>query len=307
LNLQARIDFTRLNTKMLSMLIAAAATRATAGRHVGLAVAGALFWSLAWFACSVLRSHLHKNPDPSGGIRRTSNAVAAVTLFVFLIRLADDSILPALLILAAGAAAALVIMAEKRSHLWLLTGASLAMVFSAAAESRSALFGVCLVWYTLATLDLVAADYAAEREVGLAFTRLDDVPDNAGGFTFAAITLCIALPLYLFLSKPAAPALGHMEAKTGRHYSEPQRFVFDEHGSSQPPSRTADAGIDIQRVHHDRADGNQIVMFVKSSARVYLRGGLYDHFEDSRWTRTAATPTRKYLSQGFLQRPRPRR
>lgn len=334
MNLQTRIDFTRLDAKILSMLIASAAARATVGRYVGLAVAGALFWSLVWFACSVLRSYLRKRTNPSGDIRRTSNAIAAVTLFLFLIRLVVDSFLPAMLTLQAGAVAALIIMAEKRSHLWLITGASLAMVFFAAAESRSALFGICLVWYTLAALDLVTADYAAEREAGLVCTRLENVPVNAGGYTFAAITLCVALPLYLLVPKPAALALGHMEANTGHDYPELQRSDRDERGSSQPQSQGGgqstggsadgrrdenkdaapenghgdsyrDAGFDIQRVHRDRALGNQIVMFVKSSARVYLRGALYDHFEGSRWTRTAATPSRKYLSQGLYSAPGP--
>ena len=337
MNLQAHIDFARLDTKILSMLIAAAASRATAGYHPGVAVAGALFWSLIWFACFTLRSHLRKKTNPSDAIRKTSNAVAAATLFLFLTRLADDSILPALLTLLAGAVAALLIRAEKRSHLWLITGASLATVFSAAAESRLALFAICLVWYTFAALDLVTADYAAEREVGVACTRLDNVPENGGGFTFAALTLCIALPLYLLLPKPPALAFGHREAKTSNDYSEPQRFNLNEqHGPSQPQSRTdgrsadgsaagrpdenknpppydnresgyGDAGIDIRRVHRDRTLGNRIVMFVKSSAPIYLRGALYDHFEDSRWTRTAATRSREDLSQGYYNVPGPDR
>jgi transglutaminase-like putative cysteine protease len=331
MNLQARIDFMRLDAKILSMLIASAAACATAGRHVFLAVAGALFWSLVWFACFVLRSHLRKKSNPSGDIRKTSNAVAAVTLFLFVMRLAADSVLPAMLTLQVGAVAALIITAEKRSHLWLIVGASLATVIFAAAETRSALFGVCLVWYMFAALDLVTVDYATEREAGLACTRIENVSMNAGGVTFAAITLCIALPLYLFVPKPAALAFRHMEAKTEQDYPEPQRSEprslatqsqaegqstdgttnerRDENKHTPPDNGPddgyRDAGIDIQRVHRDRALANQIVLFVKSSARVYLRGALYDHFDNSRWTRTAPTHSSQYLSQGVYDAPGP--
>jgi transglutaminase-like putative cysteine protease len=320
MKLDAPIAYSRFDTKVLSMLVASAAARATAERNAGIAIAGLLFWGLVWLACSVLRARLRRQEDSSHAVRLVANTVAGLGLLLFVLSLLEGSLLPALLVLLACAEAALILLAEKRSHLWLMVGGALAMVFFAAAESRSALFVVCLVWFTLAALDLLAADHAAERESGLACVRSESEP-TGGGLTFAAVTLSLTLPLYLFIPKPVPMAIGQMVSSTARDYSDTQAFDDGVSGPSadrgdlneqRPKARAADdpprhaagrredSSPDLRQSQFDRGRGNQIVMFVKSSSAVYLRGSLYDRFEDGRWRRTAGAPIRRELDQrGF--------
>ncbi len=137
-------------------------------------------------------------------------------------------------------------------------------------------------------------------------------------------TLAVALPLYLFMPQPQALLLGGMQASTAHDYSEPNESgqPVDAHpGDNDAPLRTAlrglaadpsagandAAGAATPAVYADsfpingggKGLGNGVVMYVRSTQPVYLRGKLFNRFEHDRWFRDRGQPESRELQQGY--------
>lgn len=304
------LDWRRYGAAVLHLLIAAAATRFSAERDAFAAVGGLLFWCLVFGVCSVLRV---RRPAGAASAEHSGNLAAGFGLLGFLFKLSTAGLLPALAFLLMASQAALLLLAERRQQLWLLLAASLAAVLFAAAESRSALFLPCAAWYALAALSLLYRDRAEELATRAQGQLVEPPAPGHGAAVFAAFSLLLALPLYLWLPKPPALALGGMTAQSAHDYAE--HGERDPHGGEAQAAagdrEAAPAGedgedaaeeLDIQAPRRERALANDILMFVDSSAPVNLRGALLDRFEHNRWRRSPMTAQRHELQRGYYER-----
>ena len=332
MNFDLPVPMQRYGNRPLWLLIAAAAARYSAERDAAGGMAGFLFWALVFAVCWNLRDGLRKGKNPLKKVEQAGNAMAAFGLLLFLLKLMQggDIVLAVLALLFAGQAA-LLLIAEKRLHIWLLLGAALAAVLFAASASRSALFLPCAAWFTFAALGLLTADYALERSLRTAAQPVEEGAAQrfrfgSGTSVFALLTLALGLPLYLFMPRPDALMLGGMQAVSGQDYSDysERGEPLDVHPEDpqgklrsrlrvQSPGASADSGatpVDVpQAVYQDSfpidapdsPSGNGIVMYVQSTEPVYLRGKLYDRFEDNRWFRDQGTPQRRDLERGYYE------
>lgn len=321
--LDQRLDWPRYGGAVLGLLIAAAAARFSAERDGLAALGGWLFWCLVFLLCWLLRPTLHRGGD-SKLPERAGNLVAGLSLFGFLFKLAVSGLLPALAFLLLAGQAALLLLAEKRQHLWLLLAAALAAVLFAAAESRSPLFLPCAAWFAFAALGLVSVDRAQLQEQRALAQPSAARGRSAGGALFAALSLLLALPLYLFLPKPEGLELGGMSAQSAHDYgrSDVRGDAYASDGlqgdggeamaagggegggaEGQPQALSPD-DLDIrQPPRPQRALANDILMFVDSSQPLNLRSNLLDHFDKDRWSRQSATAARRPLQRGYYEVP----
>jgi len=341
--LDASVDLSCYGARPLWLLVAATAARYSAERDIAGGIAGFLFWSLLFLACWILRPGLRKGKDAAKKVEQAGNAVAIVGLLLFFLNLIAGGIEPAVLAVLFAGQAALVLIAEKRIHLWLMLGAALAAVLFAASTSRSPLFLPCAAWFTFAALGVLTADHAVECSQRLAMQPLETPAAGTlgqhfgrGGRIFAVLTLLLALPLYLFLPKPGALLIGGMQAASAQDYrdyndkgtpldvhpQDPQSKLKSGlpvplggggpdssmtrgspvYGDSFPLESRTGGGSGSGR---DGSDDNGILMYVQSSHPVYLRGKLYDRFENNRWWRDPGTPQRRELQRGYYEEELP--
>jgi transglutaminase-like putative cysteine protease len=324
MNVHQRIDMSRLGRRLWWVMLAGCAARFAAERSVDQAVSGFLFWAIVFTVCWMMRTGLQRNPDAPALAKQIGNGIAVAGMFLFLLRLSSDGILPALLAFLFAIQAAVFVVAEKRLHVWLIVSAAFAGLLFAAAESRSPLFLVCAAWFTFAALGLLALDYRGERECMTALKPLDKPDTSAGGLLYGTAALLLAIPLYLFVPKPAGLSMGSMQAKTAIDYGEQvEKYPISRDGgsrspeaaastgeasSAQPSSDTAQPGqgqyadsFSISEVDRQSGGANVIVLYVKSSQSVYLRGRLYDRFERDRWLRDEHESRRRGLKRGFYE------
>lgn len=325
MNLDQPVDLRRYGLRPLWLLIAAAATRFCAERDAAVGLAGFMFWILVFLGCWNLRPVLRQGTDGAKRVEQAGNAVAGFGLLLFLLRLTQSDIATAVLVLLFAGQAALVIVAEKRLHVWLLLGAALAAVLFAASASRSALFLPCAAWFTFAALGLLTADHALDRSrhaVAAPTEAAGPAAPGSGAALFAVAALALALPLYLFMPRPGALLLGGMQATSGNDYrdysdgGEPLD-VHPEDPKSRLKSRlrvplpnaagsgaAESSGLYGDSFPIDSAEGkpgNNILMYVRSTRQVYLRGKVYDRFEGNRWFRDGGKPLPRELDRGYYR------
>jgi len=312
--LDRRLDWARYGPALLQLLIAGAAARFSAERAPLAALGGFVFWLLLFLACGLLRTRRRGE----GLSPQTENLVAGLALLGFLFKLSTDGLVPALAFLLLASQAALLLLAERRQHLWLLLAAALAAVLFAAAESRSALFLPCAAWFAFAALGLLSRD-RAEELAAMAQAQLHRPPSTAaGGGAFAALSLLLALPLYLWLPKPAALELGGLSAQSAHDYRavggdgggdaqagelEATGGGGDGRAQGTGPAAAPDESLELEGVQRSRALANDILMFVDSSAPVNLRAALLDRFEQDRWLRSGPAAQRRELQRGYYELP----
>lgn len=324
MNIHQPIDMSRLGRRVWWVMLAGCAARFAAERSVEQAVSGFLFWAIVFTVCWMMRIGLHRKPDAPALAKKIGNGIAVAGMFLFLLRLSSDGILPALLAFLFAIQAAVFVVAEKRLHVWLILSAAFAGLLFAAAESRSPVFLVCAAWFTFAALGLLALDYGGERECMTTLKPLDKPDTATGGLFYGTAALLLAIPLYLFVPKPAGLSLGSMQAKTAFDYGEqPEKYPLSHDGASRSPEPAAPTGeasnappgadtaqpgqgqytdsFSISEVDRPSGGANVIVLYVKSSQSVYLRGRLYDRFERDRWLRDEHESRRRGLRRGFYE------
>jgi transglutaminase-like putative cysteine protease len=330
------IDFQRYGSRVAMLLAATTATRYTAESDAAQAFGGFVFWSFAFFICWRLRDALRTNRIANTTPQKAGEVVAMLGMLLFLVTLLSDGILPALITVLFALLAATIVIAERRAHVLLLLGASLAPVLFAASQSRSALFVPCAAWFTLAMLSLLTFDIAMARRQSAAATPIDERRTGHGAAVVAFIVLAFALPLYLYVPQPPALALGGRSAQSANDYSDPEyrpdakssrhsnsadkRGGADapaadrkpepdatdpahtgDHANGEPAGQRDKDSFGISDVARSSALGERIVMYVKTSHPLYLRGKLYDHFEGDRWSRSDESVTRFTLDSGYLR------
>ena len=324
------VDFQQYGSRIAMLLAATAATRYTAESDAAHALGGFVFWLIAFFACWKLRGALRAKRLPNIAPQKAGEAVAMLGVLLFLVTLIDDGIVSALVALLFALLAATLVIAERRAHVLLLLGASLAPVLFAASQSRSSLFVPCAAWFTLAVLSMLIFDIGSARRRIAAATLVNVRKAGHGGAVVALMVLGLALPLYLYVPQPAPLSLGGRSAQTAHDYSDPEQHPgadssrrskktgphddghdsvktdAGENGRVSPEGKSfsgkhGEEGFSISQIERDSALGNGIVMYVKTSQPLYLRGKLYDRFEGDHWFRTGDTPTRANLDSGYLK------
>lgn len=309
MRLDATLPVGRYDSRLLHLLVATAAVRATTDGSGQADPAGWLLWLVIFGFCALLRAAHQRLPEGDARAETLQNLVAGAGLLGFLLTLNRDGLTPALAVLLMAGIAALFVMARRRQHLWLLVAAALAAVLFAAAESRSALFLPAAAWFSLAALGLLGFDHAESRRSASLGVMEADQGTGHGGALFAATALLLALPVYLFVPKPAALGWGGLPARSALDYS----AEASEDGLSGtapdadreealPPDE--DPGLDLEAPERPGGEGlaNDIVMFVGSNEPVYLRGRLYETYGDDRWRARTVTPQRRTLDRGAYAR-----
>jgi len=233
------------------------------------------------------------------------------------------------------------LIAARRAHLLLLVGTCLTQVLMAAAQSRSGWFAPCAAFFTLAVLTLFVFDLGATLRGTAATIPIGARGRGRGGMPVTLLVLAVALPLYLYVPQPPALYLGGRSATSAHDYSDPRgppgadpaqhgsdrahepRAGVDRapstddagdagapddagNGNGDGTSRTSRSGtskdeLSVSGVQRDAATANVIVMYVKTSHPLYLRGHLLDRFVGDRWQRTGAAPLRTTLRDGYLR------
>jgi len=337
MRLDTPLEFQPYGSRIALLLGATLLTRGTAALDAVDAFGAALLWSGAWFACWKLRAPLRARRWPTLTPQWVGEAVAALGMLMFLATLFSDGILPALGALLCSLTGAVLVIAARRAHLLLLVATCLTQVLMVAAESRSALFVPCAAAFTLAVLTLFAFDLGVTLQQQAATTLLGPRRRAHGGALVGLLVLLLALPLYLYVPQPPALYLGGRSATTTHDYSDPRgapsedastsgarrarddaaephadadhtttasRSARGEHGGTEArPNRSA-AGADelsVSDVKRDPMLANVIVMYVKTSQPLYLRGKLLDRFVGDRWQRSGDAPTSTTLRAGYLQ------
>ena len=333
------VDFGPYARAFAALLIATVLTRSAAAAEPAEALAGAAFWGVFFYACWHVRLPLRARRWPTITPQWGGEAVAALGMLLFVATLLRDGILPALATLLCALTGAALVIAERRAHLLLIVATCLTQVLMVAAESRSALFVPCAAAFTLAVLTLFAFDIGATQRLLAAATPLQARKRGHGGALVALLTMLLALPLYLYVPQPPALYLGGRSATTAQDYSDPrgppsrtppgsrapQRPDATSAGGAAPDATAATdepgdgAGrqardgsgegqhaaaahddLPVTGVQRDAALANVIVMYVKTSQPVYLRGNLLDRFDGERWQRTGEAPQRESLRAGYL-------
>jgi transglutaminase-like putative cysteine protease len=331
MNITAAIHFPDYAAKVWWVMVAGCAARFSAERSGGDAAASFAFWAVMFAVCWILRSSLSRTPNSLPKLEKAGNAVAVVGMVLFLFQLTAGGIMPALLTLLIATQAAMFVVAAKRLHILLIIAAAFGNVLFAAAESRSALFLLCAAWFTLAVLAVLAFDVRATRATEAVAKPATALRSSSGSGAFAAVVLLIAIPLYLFLPKPDGLMLGGLKAQSAhdyRDYGEGDPRESGRNGSSsdediapqQSPNPSSDLSestsvesadepaesesdnFDVSKVQRDRAIANNIVMYVKSSQPVNLRGKIYDRFSNNRWYRDQHDVERHELVSGNWER-----
>lgn len=308
------------------VMLSGCAARFSAERSAPLAFSGLAFWTLVFAGCWLLRGVLERRNDSSASMHRAGNALAALGMLLFVFTLNSQGLIPALLSFLFAIQAAIFIVAHKRLHLWLIIAAAFAGVMFAAAESRSGIFLACAAWFMFASLGLLAFDERCSREQQALLRPVAPVARTSATFQYVALVLVITLPIYLLIPKPAGLLLGGMQASSAHDYREDEQPLqrpvrdlpesrtssslgaepFDPLTDEAPPPAQPQSGSygdsfsnsDVQR---DSGLGNGIVLFVKSSHNVYLRGQLYERFEANRWHREFHPSTEHTLTRGQLE------
>lgn len=326
MNIHAPLDARAYPSRLWWVMVAGCATRFTAERSTQDAWLGFVVWTAIFAACWFARARF---VEASAKRRQQAgNVVAVAGLALFLLELNRGGLVPGLLVFLFAIESAVFITATKRLHAWLILGAALGGVLFAAAESRSSIFLICAVWFTFAALGLLALDHRHDREQSMLLTPLRAANRRTGGVQFAAIVLLCTLPIYLFVPKPQGMMFGGLQATGAHDYrkesglsdSLSQESVEDE---SLPPSmderrdetpREADTPSPARPQEGDYGDNfsiddvqrsgrlaNTIVMYVKSSRPINVRGLLYDRFENHRWHRDAHPFQDHELERGNLE------
>jgi hypothetical protein len=331
MNVQAPLDNRAYDSRMWWVMVAGCAARFSAERSAMQAWSGFLLWIVIFAACWFVRARLSDSAR-SHRSQQAGNVVAIVGLLLFLLELNSEGLVPALLVFLFAIQGAVFIAATKRLHAWLIVGAALGGVLFAAAESRSSSFLVCAVWFTFAALGLLALDHRHDRERAMVLQPAGVASKRTGGVLFATIALLCTLPLYLFVPKPPGMLLGGMQATAAHDYRSnsddadsdrqsrsdgdddvPQQ---DDRSEGQPDesSRTRESSeparpqegdygdnFSIDDVQRSGSLANTVVMYVKSSRPINLRGPVYDRFASNRWHRDPQTFDDYTLERGNLE------
>lgn len=329
------IDFERYGSRVAMLLAATAATRYTAETDAVMAIGGFAIWMIAFFICWQVRGAVRAKRVANASPQKAGEAIALIGILLFLVTLIGDGILAALIVLLFALLAAIVVIAERRVHVLLLVGASLAPVLFAASQSRSAWFVPCAAWFTLAALSLLTFDIGNARGSLAAASFVDTRRPGHGAAVIALIVLGLALPVYLYVPQPPALSLGGRSAQSIHDYSDPHDHAAQKSshraGATAKPGAADDAPADasdspagadparasketrapaqpadqdslgISQITRNAALGDGIVMYVKTSQPLYLRGKLYDRFDNDRWSRTDQSVTRAALDSGYLR------
>jgi len=328
MRLDAPFAFSAAGRRIAALLLVTVIARYSAARDLAAAFAGGVFWCAVFAACWQLRRHLQRRAHATFTPQWTSEAVAALGMLLFVATLLSDGLLPALATLLCGLIAAILIAAERRAHLLLLGGMCLALVLFAATLSRSGWFVPCAMAFTLTLLNLFAFDVAAERREHAVAQALASRRSGHGVGVVAALTVLLALPLYLYVPQPAALYLGGRSAHSDADYSAPDAAqsprdvpgarrdadanargdgasrmttpaTRTDDGARHAPSTTDD--LDIQTVQRNAGLANVVVMYVRANLPLYLRGKTFDRFENDRWSRSTETPASANLVAGYLR------
>ncbi len=311
MNVHAPLTSDRYPRLLWWVMLSGCAARFTAERSTPEALSGFLFWTTIFALCWILRASLRRTDKSSASIEKAGNVVALLGMLLFLFRLNSDGLIPALLAFLFAIQAATFVIAEKRLHAWLILAAAFAGLMFAAAESRSGFFLLCAVWFRFAMLTLLAFDQRTERVRKTLLRPIGVEHRSSPAFTYAALVLAFAVPIYLLVPKPAGLLLGGMQAQTAhdyrddanREYSPSPMDLLDGTEGDERPAQSVNPTVDEtltdaepesgfygesfsnSDIERDGKSANGIVLYVKSSKNVYLRGKVYDRFESNRWQR----------------------
>jgi len=333
------VDFAPYASRIAMLLLATVMARATMEADPGAALTGAIIWGVALVACWKIRAPLRQSRWPTITPQWAGEAVAAIGMLVFLATLLGNGIQAALSVLLCALTGAALVIAERRAHLLLIVATCLTQVMMAAAESRSGWFVPCAAAFTFAVLTLFAFDLGETLRGRAATSMIGARKTSHGGAVVAALVMMLALPLYLYVPQPPALYLGGRSATTSHDYSDPRGPQGGDASAGSPSQRgdpgqrsasgdkgTSDAGVgrsdkrdsgkgdagkrapgtqpteelSVSDVKRDAGLANVIVMYVKTSQKLYLRGNLLDRFVGDRWQRTGEAPARTTLRAGYL-------
>lgn len=326
MNIDTPIDSRTYDRRMWWVMVAGCAARFSAERDLSSAATGFVFWIVIFTVCWVVRAWVLAQRDSDRRLQAAGNAVAVFGMLLFVLRLNSDGLVAALLTFLFAIQAAVFVTATKRLHVWLNLAAALGGVLFAAAESRSPWFLLGAVWFTFAGLGLLVLDQRVDRARTMLVPEIEARSHAHGSFAFASLALLIAVPLYLFVPKPAGLLLGGMQARSAHDYRDvpdraPGTTSYDEFDataseegdepadtSSPLPNAKPEQGdysseFSVDGVQRDRASANNIVLYVKSSDAIYLRGLAYDRFENHRWHRDPQPSRELRLARGNIELP----
>src|SRR5687767_15468847 len=119
MNIHAPLDHRAYSSRMWWVMVAGCAARFSAERSAADALSGLLLWTLIFAMCWIVRARLDAGAAPHR-VRQAGNAVAALGMLLFVLKLSSAALIPALLVFLFAIEAAVFITASKRLHAWLI-------------------------------------------------------------------------------------------------------------------------------------------------------------------------------------------
>jgi protein-glutamine gamma-glutamyltransferase len=331
------IDAARYTPRLWWLMLATGAARFTTERPGTQLIDSWPVWLVVLVACVPVRSMAARGPNGAARTQHVATGVVVLGVALTVVRLlASQDWRPASFMLLLSVMAGTFIATTQRLHVWVILLTSWLLLLLSATQTHSPWFLPCAACCTFLTLSLLAMEQRNQRQATAALEPAVITEHPGGGLMFAALSLLLAIPVYLFVPKPGnwlpenatnapeyrettapaqPPSLPDPVPEPMLPEPEPQQLPAVESEPpaapvaeiSQPTSRIArpergDYGEDfgINDIERRSTFANSVMLYVRSSHAVNLRGRVYDRFADNRWSRTPAEPQRLQLDARSL-------
>jgi hypothetical protein len=309
----SRIQYPPVYGAVFFVLVIAVSAVVSEAESSAASVIATSFWALF---CGVgLFAGWRYRATQSEAIKIASNVIAGLAAVLFLGGLVAVGIEKAFLILLIGIQAARNFTLSTRKDFYYSYVISLVLVLHAASASKDTLFLLYLIAYVLAIMFALMADHVDETlsqaQGGDREFLVNKMSLPVKGVGLAALTMALAVVLYLFVPRPPTPMIQSFPAGGGQYYHNTDWEREAKEGVSGGQGRFVIAGapdqaegtltrpdkgsggeteypgfseqFDIQKEYH-ACLSNELVFYLQADRPLYLRGKVFDNFDGRIWT-----------------------
>lgn len=311
------VQYPPLYFAVFLVLVIGVSAVVSAGTSLAASALTILFWT--FFYGAGLIAGWQYNLKKSEGLKILSQVIVGLVLLLFVVTFITLGVEKALLVLLIGIQAARNFTLSLRRDFYYSYVIALVLILYAASISKDASFLFFIIVYVLAMIFALMADHVDEtlaraqggdRDI---LTRKMSLPVK--GFGLAAITMALAVLLYLFVPRPPSPRLQSFPAGGGWYYHdtswERDAGGGNSNGQAGPAQGNASEGAAAlpERSDHgtpadaeypwlsDRFDisrenracsSNELLFYLQAEQPLYVRGKVFDTFDGRTWTNRTA-------------------
>lgn len=316
----------RIYVSLWFMLFSACLARVNVDTSLLGGAVSLLFWAV-FFALALGCGYQHaKRPLPL--YKQLGDGVAIIGLGAFVLTLGVSLTAAFLSLLLWMQLAKSFTLVHKRD-LFFTVAVSFILLLSAAAQSKSNLFLLYIVGYSLAGVYTLLLHHAEGRRNHAAGSSI--VAGSARHFPASTLALTgailvVAGLLYFLVPRPASGHFGAFPDRGGHDYSNKEWEDQAEDKKDKPtardetspgetgrnsPSDAKPSSFDYNGFNSDfdidqpgkGQFSNAIALYVRAPHGLYLRGRVFDSFDGLRWSRRATTERRRRLERGVYEFP----